>query len=113
MKRIATTSEDNSMAKPAPTTEQLRRDIDAGRAGSKVKAPDPAAAPLGTDDEAAGTPASPEAVLAARQQEVESSPVRTEGEDEGLDAGSYAYASIIATVFAVLVAIAIWFAFSR
>lgn len=39
------------------TVERLRRDIDAGRTGDKIPGSDPAAAPLGTDDEAAGTPA--------------------------------------------------------
>jgi hypothetical protein len=34
---------------------QLRRDIDGGATGDKVNWPDPAAAPLGTDEEAAGT----------------------------------------------------------
>jgi hypothetical protein len=33
---------------------QLRDDIDKGKTGDKVAWPDPAAAPLGTDDEAAG-----------------------------------------------------------
>jgi hypothetical protein len=37
-----------------PTVEQLRADIDEGRTGEKVRYPDPAAAPLGSDDEAAG-----------------------------------------------------------
>lgn len=37
-----------------PTTEQLRARIDSGSTGEKVGFPDPAAAPLGTDDEAAG-----------------------------------------------------------
>lgn len=37
------------------TMEQLRDDIDSGRTGEKVPASDPAAAPLGADDEAAGT----------------------------------------------------------
>jgi hypothetical protein len=36
--------------------DQLRRDIDSGATGDKVRASDPAAAPLGTDEEAAGTP---------------------------------------------------------
>lgn len=40
----------------APTSDQLRRRIDSGDTGEKVGFPDPAAAPLGTDDEAAGTP---------------------------------------------------------
>ena len=35
-----------------PTAEQLRDNIDRGRTGDKVSWPDPAAAPLGTDDEA-------------------------------------------------------------
>jgi hypothetical protein len=39
-----------------PNTEQLRNAIDTGKTGEKVAFPDPAAAPLGTDDEAAGTP---------------------------------------------------------
>lgn len=34
---------------------RLRADIDRGRTGDKTEWPDPAAAPLGTDDEAAGT----------------------------------------------------------
>lgn len=35
---------------------RLRHSIDTGRTGDKVNAFDPAAAPLGTDEEAAGTP---------------------------------------------------------
>ena len=41
----------------APTSDQIRHAIDHGHAGDKVAAVDPAAAPLGTDEEAAGTPA--------------------------------------------------------
>lgn len=51
------------------TVAQLRADIDTGRTGDKVDWPDPAAAPLGTDDEAAGTPPGPWAVETARRQE--------------------------------------------
>lgn len=43
-----------------PTTEQLRDRIDRGLAGDKVPMPDPAAAPLGTDAEAAGAPPAPQ-----------------------------------------------------
>ncbi|HUR39722.1 MAG TPA: hypothetical protein VM240_00990 [Verrucomicrobiae bacterium] len=53
-----------------PTTAQLRETIDRGRTGSKVNARDPAAAPLGTDDEAAGTPPAPEEVRTAMRNEV-------------------------------------------
>jgi hypothetical protein len=48
---------------------QLQDDIDSGRTGDKVAGFDPSAAPLGTDDEAAGTPPSAEAVAVARRQE--------------------------------------------
>jgi hypothetical protein len=46
----------------ATTTSQLRAAIDAGQTRDKVNYPDPAAAPLGTDDEAAGNPPTPEQV---------------------------------------------------
>jgi hypothetical protein len=52
------------------TTEQLRRDIDRGKAGDKIPFPDPAAAPLGTDEEAAGTPVPPDAIEQAHRDEV-------------------------------------------
>lgn len=42
----------------AETSDQLRAKIDSGRTGDKVGVSDPAAAPLGADDEAAGTPPS-------------------------------------------------------
>lgn len=53
------------------TVSQLRHDIDSGLTRDKVAAPDPAAAPLGTDDEAAGTPASPQAVEMAHKEELQ------------------------------------------
>lgn len=37
-------------------TSRLRRAIDSGETGDKVAFPDPAAAPLGTDEEAGGKP---------------------------------------------------------
>jgi hypothetical protein len=51
------------------TPAQLRDDIDSGRTRDKVAHSDPAAAPLGTDDEAAGTPPTAEQVSMARRQE--------------------------------------------
>lgn len=56
-------------AQRGATVAQLRDDIDSGRTGDKVAAVDHAAAPLGTDEEAAGTPVSPEIVAMARQHE--------------------------------------------
>lgn len=44
------------MKKRTPTTDEIRSRIDRGLMGDKVAFPDPAAAPLGTDAEAAGTP---------------------------------------------------------
>ena len=43
-------------SKRAPTSDQLRSAIDRGRAGDKVDFPDPAAVPLGADEEAGGFP---------------------------------------------------------
>jgi len=51
---------------PGKTTSQLRDDIDSGRTGEKVPYGDPAAAPLGTDDEAGGrAPSEAEREIAA------------------------------------------------
>ena len=51
---------------PRETADRLRADIDRGRTGDKVPVTDPAAAPLGTDDETAGTPPTAAEVAAAR-----------------------------------------------
>lgn len=65
---------------PAPrasttaTVAQLKRDIDSGGTGDKVAMLDPAASPLGTDDEAAGAPPSPELVAATRARERRNQP---------------------------------------
>ncbi len=52
-----------------PTADQLRGEIDSGATHDKVGHSDPAAAPLGTDDEAAGTPPTAEQVATARRHE--------------------------------------------
>ena len=49
--------------------DQLRSDIDHGRTGDKVAFPDPAAAPLGTDDEAAGAAPPPSSPARAMDEE--------------------------------------------
>jgi hypothetical protein len=53
----------------APTTAQLKGDIDSGRTGDKTELFDPGMSPLGTDDEAAGTPAEPHRIRLARRLE--------------------------------------------
>ena len=52
-----------------PTAAQLNADIDSGRTADKNPALDPSLAPLGTDDEAAGTPPTPFRVMLARRLE--------------------------------------------
>src|SRR3954467_1610003 len=58
--------------KPIETTEQLRIAIDQGH--GKVDATDPAAAPLGTDDEAGGTPNTAAQVRLAAAHEIRARP---------------------------------------
>lgn len=57
------------MTKKRDNVAQLHGDINKGRTGDKVAGNDPAAAPLGTDEEAAGTPPSGPEVAAARRAE--------------------------------------------
>jgi hypothetical protein len=52
----------------AATPSQLKEDIDSGRTRDKVAVFDPAAAPLGTDEEAAGTPTPGWAIEAERRR---------------------------------------------
>jgi hypothetical protein len=55
---------------PRDTVERLRTDIDRGRTGDKVAVSDPAMAPLGTDEEAAGTPLTVQQIAETRRLEV-------------------------------------------
>ena len=55
----------------APTAEQLRHAIDSGETRDRIESPDPAAVPLGADDEAGGYSPSPAEGAAAYHQEVE------------------------------------------
>jgi hypothetical protein len=82
------------------TTERLRADIDSGRTRDKVRHLEPAAAPLGADEEAAGTPVPRYAVEIARAQEVEGPVVR---QPMG---GVIAFVSIIALIAIALCIIA-------
>lgn len=52
------------------TVDSLRHALDRGRGGDKVDFTDPAAAPLGTDDEAAGFPPTREQIRMAAAQEL-------------------------------------------
>lgn len=55
----------------SPTAQELEGAIDRGRTGDKGAFFDPAASPLGTDDEAAGKPETPTRVTTALRQELE------------------------------------------
>ena len=57
---------------PAPNVAMLKGDINSGRTGDKNEVFDPGLSSLGTDDEAAGTPNTPERVKLARIQETKS-----------------------------------------
>ena len=56
-----------------PTAAKLKHGLDRGRGGDKVDNIDPAVAPLGTDEEAAGVPVPGEAVRSAYRAEIGSS----------------------------------------
>jgi hypothetical protein len=79
------------------TVERLRADIDSGRTRDKIPASDPAAAPLGTDEEAAGTPISVERVALARSHEVAGPP------REETKGGALVYVAMLASVAIVIV----------
>lgn len=99
------------------SAEQLRQDIDRGLTGDKIPAQDPAAAPLGTDDEAAGAPPSSDEVRDARRREVIGRPP-----DPGLARGPetsdpklprtlrpiYAIAFLFGLIFLVTLILALW-----
>lgn len=59
------------MANPASNPAQVRGDIQHGRTGDKRRGFDPAAAPLETDAEAAGTPPGEDAIRTARVGQAE------------------------------------------
>lgn len=59
------------MRKTRSTAAELRDDIDRGLTGDKVAVEDPATAPLGTDDEAAGISATPETIGEVRERELQ------------------------------------------
>src|SRR4029453_10666097 len=91
--------------KPIETTEQLRIAIDQGH--GKVDATDPAAAPLGTDDEAGGSPNTVAQVRLAAAPEIHARPSPARQRTSGL--GS-AWWLIGYTVFTggSIVASAVW-----
>jgi hypothetical protein len=90
--------------------DQLRSDIDSGRTGDKVAFRDPAAAPLGTDEEAAGTPVSARAAAIARKQETGGPHAPAQASGRGRRVGS---AWIMVGLIVVLAAVMVGAAFLR
>lgn len=58
---------------------QVRKRTDSGKTGDKVDSPDPAAAPLGTDEEAGGARTSEEDIARAERERE----LKPEGQREG------------------------------
>ena len=96
------------MAAKKTTIDQLRDDIDCGRTGDKVNFSDPAAAPLGTDEEAAGTPLDPTVVAMVRDRELAKAPDRPKHEAQSSNDPQYPgrgvipVLAIIAAMFALV-----------
>jgi hypothetical protein len=86
------------------TASQLREEIDRGRTGDKVPVSDPAAAPLGTDDEAAGHPPGTQAVAEASRAEEAGPTAPKEGVRSRFHTGTWMWA--LCALF-VLVAIVV------
>ena len=101
---------DPARGEAAPTASQLRDDIDSGRTHDKVAKSDPAAAPLGTDDEAAGAPPTPEEVAMAHRHETarnvaeQPSASRVATQTAGRASSTIVWAIVAAVVAAVLLA---------
>lgn len=86
-----------------PTADRLRHDISRGKAGDKVDHPDLAAAPLGTDDEAAGRPASPEELRIAATN------INFKRQDQTVVGAGTIYVAIVIAIVAIILAIAFIF----
>ena len=90
-------------AKSAATAERLRAEIDAGRTHDKISVSDPAAAPLGTDEEAGGIRIDPMLVGKARDLETRP-PVECAGGYQDARPGNAAWVLWIALVAALILA---------
>jgi hypothetical protein len=88
--------------KEPPTVDRIREDIDKGSTFEKVPYPDPAAAPMGTDDEAAGnTPSRMERTIEA---EARHDPVPVERKRQA-PVALYALLIMVAVVMVIAVAL--------
>lgn len=98
------------MAQQTANVDQLREGIDSGHAADKVAYPDPATAPLGTDDEAAGTPVSQAQLDTASRQELRSHARRRLLGDRSIEGFPWLYLALaipVACVILLLVFLAV------
>ncbi|WP_142586267.1 hypothetical protein [Methylobacterium symbioticum] len=91
-----------------PTSAMLKGDIDSGATGEKVPHYDPGMAQLGTCDEAAGTPPSPERIALARETEAATPATREAADPHGRRAWVLpAFVAFVAAAALVIVG-ALW-----
>lgn len=91
-----------------PTSAQLKGDIDSGGTGDKVSHGDVGAAPLGTCDEAGGTPPTPQRVKLARSNEAASERVREAADVHGTRSWTLALYSGAIGAVGLTLALGIW-----
>ena len=96
-----------------PTTAMLKADIDSGRTGDKNEVFDPGLSPLGTDEEAGGTPLKPEQIRQARLDESKRrwrfGPSKTSAAHDKGDSGTLGlYIGLIVAVALVITAGLYW-----
>ncbi len=92
----------------SPTTQQLKADINAGKTGDKVvEGFDPGLSTLGTDDEAAGSPNTPEQVALAQALEKRNAPKAPAEQSANVSKPGLPAVWIIGGVFAVFLVLAV------
>ena len=104
-----------SVDDPVANAAMLKADIDTGRTGDKNEVFDPGLSPLGTDEEAAGTPLTPAQVKQARVQETKrrwrwgsrTTSAAHDKEDRGV---LYGFASLIVLIGVVILGGIAWLA---
>lgn len=94
---------------PRPNAAMLKADVDSGRTGDKNQVFDPGLSTLGTDDEAAGNPASPERIRMAREAETARSAAAAPDEPRA-DIGKTGRGRIVAGFVIGIVLFAVLFA---
>ena len=92
-----------------PTVAQLKADIDAGRTGDKARHGDVGAAPLGTCDEAGGTPPTPPRVELARANEAASERVRDAADVHGERRWTMPVFAGSIVALGIVMSLAVWF----